>query len=181
VDAVTDSVKALRVGDPLQKTTQIGPLVSAAQRERVLAHVDAGRRSGARLTAGGSIPADLPEGWFVEPTVFADVENTSPIAREEIFGPVLVVTPYSDEDEAVALANDSEYGLGGTVWTADQQRGEALAARIETGTVGVNHYALDVLGPFGGVKASGLGRELGPEGLTPYVALKSVYLPPEAR
>ena len=181
VDAVTDTVKALRVGDPLDRSTQIGPLVSAAQRERVLAHVDAGRRSGARLTAGGSIPAARPEGWFVEPTVFADVENTSTLAREEIFGPVLVVTPYTDEDEAVALANDSEYGLGGTVWTTDQERGEALAARIETGTVGVNHYALDVLGPFGGVKASGLGRELGPEGLTPYVALQSVYLPPEAR
>jgi aldehyde dehydrogenase (NAD+) len=180
VDAVTDTVKALRVGDPLEKTTQIGPLVSAAQRERVLAHVDAGRRSGARLTAGGSIPADRPEGWFVEPTLFADVDNASAIAREEIFGPVLCVLPYGDEDEAVAIANDSEYGLGGTVWTSDLARGEALAARIHTGTVGVNHYAIDVVGPFGGVKASGLGRELGPEGLAPYVALQSVYLPPEA-
>ncbi|GAA4548870.1 aldehyde dehydrogenase [Pseudonocardia xishanensis] len=179
VDAVTDTVRALRIGDPLDKTTQIGPLVSAAQRERVLAHVDAGRRSGARLTAGGSTPADLGSGWFVEPTVFADVANTDALARQEVFGPVLVVTPYADEDEAIALANDSEYGLGGTVWTTDPERGAALADRIESGTVGINHYGLDVLGPFGGVKSSGLGREMGPEGLAPYVALKSVYLAPE--
>ena len=100
------------------------------------------------------------------------------IAREEIFGPVLCVLPYADDDEAIAIANDSDYGLGGTVWTADPGRGAALAARMCTGSVGINHYALDVLGPFGGIKASGLGRELGPEGLTPYVALKSVYRPP---
>jgi aldehyde dehydrogenase (NAD+) len=181
VDAITETVRGLRVGDPLDKATHIGPLVSAAQRERVLAHVDAGRRSGARLTAGGSVPADQPVGWFVEPTVFADVDNSWPIAREEIFGPVLCVLPYGDEDEAVAIANDSEYGLGGTVWTTDPERGEALAARIHSGSVGVNHYALDVLGPFGGVKASGLGRELGPEGLAPYLSLKSVYLPPSPR
>ncbi|WP_374204835.1 aldehyde dehydrogenase [Pseudonocardia sp. WMMC193] len=179
VDAVTDTVRALRIGDPLDKATRIGPLVSAAQRERVLAHIDAGRRSGLRLTAGGAIPADQPTGWFVEPTVFADVDNAAALAQEEIFGPVLVVTPYADEDEAVALANDSQYGLGGTVWTTDVERGLALADRIESGSVGVNHYGLDVAGPFGGVKASGLGREMGPEGLTPYIAYKSVYLAPE--
>jgi aldehyde dehydrogenase (NAD+) len=178
VDAVTDIVRSLRIGDPLDKATQIGPLVSAAQRSRVLGYIESGRASGARLTTGGGQPADQPVGWFVEPTIFADVDNSIPIAREEIFGPVLCVLPYADDDEAIAIANDSEYGLGGTVWTSDPERGASLAARMRTGSVGINHYALDVLGPFGGVKASGLGRELGPEGLAPYIALKSMYRPP---
>ncbi|MEQ3549910.1 aldehyde dehydrogenase [Pseudonocardia nematodicida] len=181
VDAVTDTVRALPVGDPLDKATRIGPLVSAAQRDRVLGLVGAGRAAGARLTTGGGVPAGRDRGWFVEPTVVAGVDNDSLLAREEIFGPVLCVLPYDDEDDAVRIANDSEYGLGGTVWTTDPGRGAAIADRIRSGTVGVNHYALDVLGPFGGVKASGLGRELGPEGLAAYVALKSVYLPPESR
>jgi aldehyde dehydrogenase (NAD+) len=178
VDAVTETVRGLRIGDPLDKATEIGPLVSAVQRDRVLSYVEGGRADGARLTTGGGAPADQPLGWFVEPTVFADVDNSMPIAREEIFGPVLCVLPYGNDDEAVAIANDSEYGLGGTVWTSDPERGAALAARMRTGSVGINHYALDVVGPFGGVKASGLGRELGPEGLAAYVALKSVYRPP---
>lgn len=180
VDAVSETVRSLVVGDPLDRSTQIGPLVSAAQRERVLAHIAAGRRGGARVTVGGGIPADQPTGWYVEPTVFADVDNSMEIAREEIFGPVLCVIPYGDEDEAVAIANDSEYGLAGTVWTRDEERGIALASRIRTGTVGVNYYALDLGSPFGGVRSSGLGRELGPEGLHPYVELTSVYLPPAA-
>ncbi|WP_174189363.1 aldehyde dehydrogenase [Nocardia barduliensis] len=176
VEAVTETVRALRIGDPLDRGTRIGPLVSAAQRDRVLGYIAAGDRAGHRRTTGGSIPADTPTGWFVEPTVFADVDNTARIAQEEIFGPVLTITPYRDEDEAVALANDSEYGLAGTVWTTDEERGIALADRIESGTVGVNHYALDLAAPFGGVKASGLGRELGPEGLAPYRQPKSIYL-----
>ncbi|SHN46660.1 aldehyde dehydrogenase [Cryptosporangium aurantiacum] len=171
VDAVTSAVRSLVVGDPLEPSTQIGPLVSAAQRDRVLSYV-AG--ASARLTTGGRA-VDGP-GWFVEPTVFADVDNRSRIAQEEIFGPVLAVIPYGTEDEAVALANDSEYGLGGTVWTADEEHGLAVARRIETGTVGVNHYDLDLAAPFGGVKASGLGRELGPEGLEPYLRLQTIYL-----
>ncbi|OCB17874.1 aldehyde dehydrogenase [Mycobacterium intracellulare] len=178
VDAVTDTVRGLQVGDPLDKATQIGPLVSEDQRERVLGYVESGRTSGARLTTGGGVPPDQPAGWFVEPTVFGDVDNSMQIAREEIFGPVLCVLPYTDDDEAIAIANDSDYGLGGTVWTADPDRGAALASRMHTGSVGINHYALDIVAPFGGVKASGLGRELGPEGLAPYLALKSVYRPP---
>lgn len=178
VDAVTDTVRALQVGDPLDKATQIGPLVSATHRERVLGYIEGGRASGARLTTGGGTPGAQPHGWFVEPTVFVDVDRDMPIAREEIFGPVLCVLPYADEDEAIAIANDSDYGLGGTVWTTDPERGSALAARMHTGSVGINHYALDVVGPFGGVKASGLGRELGPEGLSPYLTLKSVFRPP---
>jgi aldehyde dehydrogenase (NAD+) len=176
VEAITETVRGLTVGDPLDKATQIGPLVSTAQRDKVLDYVSIGRAAGGRVTTGGGAP-DLP-GWFVEPTVFADVDNSARIAQEEIFGPVLAVIPYGNEDEAVALANDSEYGLGGTVWTADVERGIALADRIETGTVGVNHYALDFGAPFGGVKASGLGRELGPEGLAPYLQTRSVYLAP---
>lgn len=175
VDAVTETVGALQIGDPLDRSTQIGPLVSAAQRDRVLGYIDIGRGDGHRVTTGGNAPADQSVGWYVEPTVFEGVDNAARIAQEEIFGPVLVITPYRDEDEAVAIANDSEYGLGGTVWTTDEERGLAIADRIHTGTVGVNHYALDFDAPFGGVKASGLGRELGPEGIAPYYDSKSIY------
>lgn len=177
-DAVTETVRALVAGNPLDTTTQIGPVVSAAHRERILGYIDSGRAGGARLTTGGGIPSDQPKGWFVEPTVFVDADNSMRVAREEIFGPVLCVLPYRDDDEAIAIANDSAYGLAGTVWTDDAERGAALAARMRTGSVGINHYALDVVGPFGGVKASGLGHELGPEGLAHYVSLKSLYLPP---
>ncbi|MFC0448977.1 aldehyde dehydrogenase [Rhodococcus jostii] len=175
VDVVTETVRGLAVGDPLDKATAIGPLVSAAQRERVLGYIEDGRSAGYRITTGGGVPDSQPLGWFVEPTVFVDVDNSARIAQEEIFGPVLTITPYEDEDQAIAIANDSEYGLGGTVWTADEDRGLTLASRIHSGTVGVNHYALDLDAPFGGVKSSGLGRELGPEGLHPYFATKSVY------
>jgi aldehyde dehydrogenase (NAD+) len=175
VEVVTETVRGLRIGDPLDRATDIGPLVTAAQRQRVLEYIEAGRAAGYQTTVGGGVPVDQPHGWFVEPTVFTEVDNAAVIAQEEIFGPVLTVTPYDDEDEAVAIANDSEYGLGGTIWTADEARGLQLAARIESGTVGVNHYALELSAPFGGVKSSGLGRELGPEGLAPYLRTKSVY------
>jgi aldehyde dehydrogenase (NAD+) len=180
VDAITDTVRALRVGDPLQQDTQIGPLVSAAQRDRVLGFIEAGRRTAARITTGGTIPSDRTRGFYVEPTVFADVDNSSVIARQEIFGPVLCITAYDDIDDALALANDSDYGLAATVWTADEATGIALAERLESGTVGVNCYELDVAAPFGGVKASGLGRELGPEGMQAYLQPKTVYLAPTA-
>ncbi|GAC68492.1 aldehyde dehydrogenase [Gordonia soli] len=176
VEMVTATARGLRVGDPLDKGTDVGPLVSRSQRERVLGYIEAGRAQGFRVTTGGGAPHDLPVGWFVEPTVFDRVDNSATIAQEEIFGPVLTVTPYADDDDAVRIANDSPYGLGGTVWTSDEERGLAIAARVRSGTVGVNHYALDLAAPFGGVKASGLGRELGPEGLTPYLSTKSVYL-----
>ncbi|MEV5651918.1 aldehyde dehydrogenase [Nocardia sp. NPDC052254] len=175
VEAVTETVRALRIGDPLDRATQIGPLVSAAQRERVLGYVESGRADGYRITTGGAVPGDQPVGWYVQPTVFEGVDNRARIAREEIFGPVLTITPFDTEQEAIALANDSRYGLGGTVWTTDEQRGLAIADRIESGTFGVNHYLLDLAAPFGGVKSSGLGRELGPEGLAPYQRTKSVY------
>ncbi|MFD2685348.1 aldehyde dehydrogenase [Streptomyces phyllanthi] len=180
LDAVTDMARALPVGDPFDPKTAIGPVVSSRQRDRIEGYIAEGRGAGARLTTGGGRPAHMKKGWFVEPTVFGDVSNDMVIAREEIFGPVVGVIPYRDEDEAIALANDSEYGLGGSVWTADVERGTELARRIHTGTVGVNGYQVDIGAPFGGVKASGLGREFGPEGLMAYFELKSVYLPTAA-
>ncbi|MFD0311011.1 aldehyde dehydrogenase [Streptomyces sp. NPDC127119] len=178
VDTVTGLARSLDVGDPLAPGTQMGPLVSARQRDRVESYIAKGLDDGARLTTGGGRPKNLDRGWYVEPTVFADVDNAHTIAQEEIFGPVLSVIPYSSEEEAVALANASDYGLGGSVWTADPDRGEALARRIGSGTIGINAYANDPTAPFGGVKNSGLGRELGPEGLQGYQTLKTIYLDP---
>lgn len=174
VDAVAALADGLVVGDPLQKSTDIGPLVSRRQQQRVLEYIDVGK-SEAKLVVGGSIPADQPRGWFVAPTVFADVDNSARIAQEEIFGPVLTVIPYGTDQEAIAIANDSEFGLGGTVWSPDVERATEIARAVHTGTIGVNEYQLDVNAPFGGVKASGLGRELGPEGLAAYQTLKSIY------
>lgn len=174
VDAVAALADGLTVGDPLDKATDVGPLVSDRQRRRVLDYIDIGKAE-AKLVAGGTVPADQPHGWFVSPTVFADVDNSSRIAQEEVFGPVLAVIPYDTEEQAVAIANDSEFGLGGTVWTTDADRGTEIARRVHTGSIGVNDYQLDVAAPFGGVKSSGLGRELGPEGLAAYQQLKSIY------
>lgn len=176
VDAITAMAEGLQVGDPMEPSTFVGPLVSARQQDRVLSLIDQGRSEGGTVTTGGGRPADLDTGFFVQPTVFADVDNGSTIARQEVFGPVLSVISYDDVDEAVALANNSEYGLGGTVWTSDEERGIAIARRVETGSFGVNTFNLDWGSPFGGVKASGLGRELGPEGLAAYQQLKSIFL-----
>ena len=175
VDALAALAESLTVGDPLDASTEIGPLVSARQRERVLNYIDVGKKSGARLVAGGSIPKDQPRGWFVSPTVFADVDNTDRLAQEEIFGPVLTVIGYDTDEEAIAIANDSEFGLAGTVWSTDTERATDVARAVDTGSIGVNDYQLDMRAPFGGVKASGLGRELGPEGLDAYRTLKSIY------
>ncbi len=175
VDALAALVNGLTVGDPLDMDTDIGPVVSARQRERVLGYIADGKSSGATLIAGGDIPRNQPRGWFVEPTVFADVDNSSRIAQEEIFGPVLAVIPYDTDEQAIAIANDSEFGLAGTVWSADTDRATEVAREIHTGTVGINDYQLDMGAPFGGVKASGIGRELGPEGLEEFFELKSIY------
>jgi len=159
VEAMAEATRALRVGDPESATTDIGPLISERQRDRVERYIRLGVEEGARLVTGGGRP-EIEPGWYVQPTLFAEVDNAMTIAREEIFGPVAAVIPYHDEAEAVALANDSEYGLAGAVWTADLDRGEAVAARIRTGTVAVNSPgALDAYGPFGGFKNSGFGRE----------------------
>ena len=176
VDATAALADSLVVGNPLDPATETGPLVSARQHQRVLDYIDIGKSSDAKLVAGGSIPKDQPRGWFVSPTVFADVANTDRIAREEIFGPVLTVIPYDSESEAIDTANDSEFGLGGTVWSADPDRAVNVARSIVTGTIGINSYERDVGSPFGGVKGSRLGRELGPEGIAEYQRLQSIYL-----
>lgn len=176
LDAVTAMVSELPVGDPLDPATFIGPLVTAAQRARVESYIEKGRSEGAKLTTGGGRPSAFGKGWFVEPTVFGEVSPDLTIAREEIFGPVLSVIPYTDETHAIALANDSEYGLGGTVWTNDTERGLDIARRVQTGSFGVNGYTLDFGSPFGGIKASGIGRELGPEGMAAYFTTKSIFL-----
>jgi betaine-aldehyde dehydrogenase len=176
--ALAEAVGAMVVGDPMDARTDIGPMVAKRQQERVEKYIALGEEEGARLLTGGTgRPAGLHRGWYVQPTVFAGVDNRMRIAQEEIFGPVLSVIPYDDVDDAVHIANDSEYGLAGTVWTADQEVGLQVARRVRTGTYGVNTYTMDFIGPFGGFKSSGIGREFGPEGLAEYTELKSMYLP----
>jgi aldehyde dehydrogenase (NAD+) len=178
VDALADAVKATTVGDPTDPTVAVGPLVAERQRDRVLGYIDKGRSEGARLAVGGNRPAGLDRGWYVEPTLFVDVDNAMTIAQEEIFGPVLSVIAYDDEGDAVRIANDSDYGLSGSVWTSDVDRGIDVAKRVRTGTYGVNSFGtLDMRNPFGGYKSSGVGRELGPEGLSAYLETKTIVLP----
>jgi len=180
VDAVAAMADDLVIGDPRDAATEIGPLVARRQQERVTGYIELGVAEGARVVTGGpGLPDEVDRGWYVRPTVFTDVDNAMRIAREEIFGPVLCVIPYDDEDDAVALANDSEFGLAGSVWTSDPERGLAVAGRVRTGTTGVNHYAADFGSPFGGFKASGIGREYGPEGLDEYVELQAISLLPD--
>jgi aldehyde dehydrogenase (NAD+) len=175
VDTLAAFASSLAVGDALDPATQIGPMASRTHRDRVEGYIAKGTSDGARLVVGGGRPHEQNRGWFVEPTIFADVDNSSTIAQEEIFGPVLSVIPYSDVDDAVRIANDSDYGLGGSVWTADAERGKDVARRVRTGTIGINRYMPDPGAPFGGVKASGIGRELGPDAINAYQQFKSIY------
>ena len=179
VDALCQNIAdAWSVGDPLDPATRIGPLVAERQRTRVEGYVAKGIAEGARLALGGTRPAELSRGGYVEPTVFADVDNRMTIAQEEIFGPVISVIPYEDDDDAVAIANDSDYGLCGSVFSADNDRGLGVARRVRTGTYMVNSWrSFDIGAPFGGYKQSGLGRELGPEGLEGFLEIKSIALP----
>ena len=175
VDMVAALADRMTVGDPFDPATRIGPLVSRRQRDRVRGYIELGTGEGARLVAGGpTAPEDQPRGWFVRPTVFADVDNAMRIAREEIFGPVLVVIPYDDDADAVRVADDSPYGLAGSVWTSDGERGLAVARSVRTGSIGINGYLPDPLAPFGGFGASGIGREWGEAGLEEYVELQAV-------
>ena len=179
VDAIGTMVGAMKVGDPHDMATEIGPLVAQRQQERVEKYIAVGQEEGARVVTGGNgMPAGIEKGWYVQPTVFANVDNTMRIAREEIFGPVLSIIPFDDVDDAVSIANDNDYGLAGSVWTADAEAGLDVARRVRTGTYGVNGYSMDFKAPFGGYKASGVGREFGPEGLDHYIELKSIIPSP---
>jgi aldehyde dehydrogenase (NAD+) len=175
VAGLREIVVAYPVGDPLDPATFIGPLITPAQRERVERYVTLGRDAGARLVCGGGRPDGLP-GWFVEPALFADVDNSMRVAREEIFGPVVCVIPYDDEDDAVRIANDSDLGLAGGVFSDDEARALAVARRLRTGHVGINTLGMDWVLPFGGFKQSGVGRELGREGLTTFREIQTIGL-----
>ncbi len=178
VDALGEMVKGFSVGDPADPSTEIGPLVAERQQERVEKYIALGQEEGARVVVGGNgRPAGTEKGWYVQPTVFADVTNDMRIAQEEIFGPVIGVIPFDDIDDAVRIANDSEFGLAGSVWTGDLDVGMDVARRVRTGTYGINQYTMDFVAPFGGFKASGVGREFGKEGLEHYLELKSIVPP----
>ncbi|MFJ4846589.1 MULTISPECIES: aldehyde dehydrogenase [unclassified Streptomyces] len=175
VAAVASMMEGITVGDPSDPATYLGPMVRADQQARVRSYIDLGIEEGARLVTGGpGMPEGLEDGYYVRPTLFADVDNSMRIAQEEIFGPVLVVIPFDDEDDAVRIANDSPYGLSGGVWTADTERGLAVARRIRTGTFSVNGGFGGFDGPFGGYKTSGIGREFGAAGLGQYVEQKTI-------
>ena len=179
LDAAAAAAAAVPYGDPHDPATVVGPLVAERQRDRVEGYVRLAVEAGARVVAGGTRPAHLARGWYVAPTILGDVDNTMRVAREEIFGPVLCLIPYEDEDDAVRIANDSQYGLSGGVWSADDGRALGLARRLRTGSVAVNgSYPPFPLVPFGGFGQSGLGRELGPEGLAAYLEPRSIGLPP---
>jgi aldehyde dehydrogenase (NAD+) len=168
-------------GDPNDPSHLQGPQVSARQRERVLGYIAKAKQEGARLVTGGGTPKHLPKGYYVEPTLFADVRPDSTLAREEVFGPVLAVIPFEDDDDAVRIANDSIYGLSGAVASASEERALAVARRIRTGTLAVNGamwFAVDT--PFGGYRQSGLGRENGVQGFEEYLETKVIGLPPGA-
>jgi betaine-aldehyde dehydrogenase len=177
VEAMKDRIGRLVVGDAHDEGTTTGPLAGARHRARVEAYVAEAVSDGAAIATGGRRPAELDRGYFYEPTLLIDVDNASRVAQEEIFGPVISVITYRDEDEAVAIANDSIYGLGGAVFSADADHAFELARRIRSGTVSINGFVgSHVTTPFGGYKQSGLGREGGIEGMTAFMETKSVHL-----
>jgi acyl-CoA reductase-like NAD-dependent aldehyde dehydrogenase len=171
------TAEAWQVGDPFAEGSNLGPLVSDTQRERVRSYIDKGLQEGAKLVTGGSEPPEgLDKGYYVRPTVFSDVTPEMTIAQEEIFGPVLAIMPYDDEEDAVRIANATEYGLAGGVWSGDEERAKKVARRIRTGQVEINGGVFNPLAPFGGFKQSGHGRELGRLGVEEFLAVKSLQL-----
>lgn len=179
VDKLLAFARKARLGDPMNPDTQVGPVTNLPQLEKILGYIDIARAEGADCLLGGGRPTapELGQGWFVEPTIFAGVHNRMRIAREEVFGPVLSIIPFEDEEEAVAIANDSPYGLAAGVWTEDMRRALTLPERLEAGTVWVNTYrTMSYLTPFGGFKQSGLGKESGQDALREYLKVKSVWL-----
>ncbi len=178
VELARQSFEQLAYGDPTNPAHLQGPLISQRQRDRVLGYIATAKREGARLVTGGKVPAHLPKGFYVEPTIFADVDPKSTLAQQEVFGPVLAVIPFEDDDDAVRIANDSIYGLSGAVTSASEERALAVARRIRTGTLAINSsmwFAVDT--PFGGYRQSGVGRENGILGFEEYLETKVMSLP----
>ena len=176
VDALAGTFSQVKVGDPFDAASQMGPLAAERQRDRVEGYISKGVKGGATLATGGGRPKDLDRGWYVEPTVFGNVDNHSTIAQEEIFGPVLSVVPANDEADAIRIANDTIYGLNASVFTPDADRARDVAAQLRSGTVGHNAFRTDFGMAFGGFKQSGIGREGGKEGLMPFLETKTVIL-----
>jgi aldehyde dehydrogenase (NAD+) len=178
IEVLRALLESLPYGDPLSREQILGPLISAEHRERVLGYIRLGVAEGARLVTGGRVPERLPQGYYLEPTLFADVDNRMRIAQEEIFGPVLVAIPHDGDDDAVRIANESSYGLGGAVQSASVERAVRVARRLRTGTVNINTgNAFDADAPFGGYKQSGVGREMGAEGFAEYLETKTIGVP----
>lgn len=179
-DALAEAFAGLQVGDPMDQATMVGPLITEKHRESVLGHVERAVQDGATVRTGGGRPAHLSRGWYVEPTLLIDVDNRMAIAQEEVFGPVVALVAYDDEDDAIRLANDSRYGLTGCVFTSTLEHGFEVARRVRTGTFSVNTYATDLNCPFGGVKESGVGREHGPAGFHEMLRAKTISIDPAA-
>ena len=177
VGGLAELASSLVVGDPRDAGTDVGPLAAEAQRARVESYISSARQEGGRVVSGGGRPAGASRGWYVEPTVIADVSNAMRVAREEVFGPVVCVIPAAGDEEAIAIADDTDYGLGGSVWTADVARGQAAARAVRTGRCSINGAPLGIDVPFGGFKGSGIGREWGPEGLRSYLEPKAIGVP----
>jgi betaine-aldehyde dehydrogenase len=177
VEAMCDYLRTVKMGDPFDESMDIGPLAAKRQRDRVESYIELAQREGAKVAIGGNRPKGLDRGWYVEPTLLVNATNNMRSSREEIFGPVGSVIRYRSVDEAIQIANDSNYGLSGAIFTSDAERGVELAGRIRTGTVGINSIGIDPAFPFGGYKDSGVGRQCGPESLEEYLETKTIALP----
>lgn len=177
VERMVAMVNQYPVGSPLDNNTVIGPLINEKQRATGERYIHVAKSEGAEVVAGGARPQELEKGWYLQPTLLANVSPTMTVAKEEIFCPVVSVIPYQDVDEAIAIANDSDYGLSGSVWTSNEQVGLEVARQIRTGNIGINCFNLDYNAPFGGFKKSGIGRQLGPEGLDGFFEYKAINFP----
>jgi aldehyde dehydrogenase (NAD+) len=177
-ETLTAGFASLKVGDPREDDTVVGPLISAEHRERVLGYVQKGVEEGATLATGGKVPDHLDKGYYVEPTLLTNVSNDMTVAQEEVFGPVIALITYEDEEDAIRIANDSPFGLAGSVFTSDPVRGFEIARRVRSGTFSVNTFAADFNSPFGGYKESGIGREHGPTAIEEYLLYKTISVDP---